>query len=69
MKEITILVKGVDKGSELRTVPNELKILQALVGGYIECVPVGLGVSVLCDEEGRLTTKQIRYIKDILPQC
>lgn len=58
MKEIKILVKQVGKEAELRTIPNELEALQTLVGGYIECVPVGWGISVLCNEEGRIAGEE-----------
>lgn len=34
-------------------VPNELKALQDLVGGYIECVTLYDDV-IICNEEGRL---------------
>lgn len=42
-------------------IQNTLEALQALVGGYIECVsfalPDGTEFVAVCDEEGRLTGK------------
>lgn len=35
-------------------IPNELNVLQGIVGGYIEAVPVAEDVVVICNEEGRL---------------
>lgn len=31
---------------------SSLKLAQKLVGGYVECVPLGPNVTILCDEEG-----------------
>lgn len=43
------------KTVERFTVPNELKDLQALVGGYIQTFgPIENDVILVCDEEGRL---------------
>ena len=35
-------------------IPNELKMFQQIVGGYIECVQLAEDLVILCDEEGRL---------------
>lgn len=43
-------------GSPAHTViiPNELKMFQQIVGGYIEGVQLTEDLIILCDEEGRL---------------
>lgn len=46
-----------EPGKEPRTmiIPNTLKMLQDLVGGYIETAPFNdNGIIVICNEEGRL---------------
>lgn len=39
---------------ELIDIPNELKALQQMVGGYIETVTIARDLVVICNEEGRL---------------
>lgn len=34
-------------------VPNDLKSLQKLVGGYIETISIGQGVILICNEDGK----------------
>lgn len=36
------------------TIPNTLKAMQDIVGGYIESMYIGKGVNVICNEEGTL---------------
>lgn len=45
-----------EPGKKLRqmNVPNELRVLQDLVGGYVESVTLFEDLAILCDEEGRL---------------
>lgn len=35
-------------------VPNQLKVLQDLVGGYIETVTIAEDAVIICNEEGRI---------------
>lgn len=35
-------------------IPNSLQAMQEVVGGYIEAVYIGMGVNVICNEEGTL---------------
>ena len=43
-----------DKGFREIEVENELRALQQLVGGYIECVYLSPEACVICNEEGRI---------------
>lgn len=51
---ITGLYKLPGKKPEARVIPNTLKALQELVGGYIETVTIATDATVICNEEGRL---------------
>lgn len=51
---IRILFVGVGKRPEVREIDGELETMQKLVGGYIQMVPMGNGVDLVCDEEGKL---------------
>ncbi len=48
------IVKLPGEPAEIRDVPNELKPLQELVGGYIETVTLATDVVLSCNEDGRL---------------
>ena len=54
MNEINVLVKKPGHEWQRKTIANELKALQEIVGGYIEVVTITPGLAVICDEEGRL---------------
>ncbi len=43
-----------DTGFHEIVVPNKLKVLQELVGGYIETVTLATDACIICNEEGRL---------------
>lgn len=47
-------------------IPNELKMLQQLVDGYIECVTYP-GFVVICDEEGLMKGKAYNCTIDGMP--
>lgn len=49
------LVKELDKDPMVREIPNDLGILQKIVGGYIEYLPnADKKAAVIFDEEGKL---------------
>lgn len=48
-----IYIKEPRKSPRSILVPNELEILQQLVGGYIESVTLEPGWTIICNEEGR----------------
>lgn len=37
-----------------QTIENTLEAMQGIVGGYIEVVPLGNGLLLICNEEGKL---------------
>lgn len=53
--EIRIVVVPPGEAAQVVTMRNELKEMQAIVGGYIEVFPVGIDGAVgVCNDEGRL---------------
>jgi len=53
-KKIEVLVYRVGKPGVLETINDDLKSLQALVCGYIEAYTLTPGITLICNEEGRL---------------
>ena len=53
-EEIRVLYKPVDGLWRFRTIKNTLKDLQEAVGGYIETLAITSGLTIICNEEGRL---------------
>lgn len=54
---IKVIYKEPGKDPEVREVSNTLETFQALVGGYIETVPITAGTTtalVVCNDEGKL---------------
>ena len=49
-----IIFKDVYEDPRQMVVPNELKVLQNLVGGYIETVTLFEDMTIICNEEGRI---------------
>jgi len=49
---ISALVKDVGASAGVQFVDESLRGLQALVGGYLQAVPVAGGLTLLCDEDG-----------------
>lgn len=54
MNEITVIYKEPGKLAQIRTINNDLKTMQGLVGGYIEVVNIEKDVALICNEEGKL---------------
>ncbi|KLU62317.1 hypothetical protein CEB3_c13610 [Peptococcaceae bacterium CEB3] len=52
--KIKILVFRPGQSPEVRAIPNTLKALQSVVGGYIEVIHLEDGLLLVCDEEGKL---------------
>lgn len=52
--EIRVLKIEPDKYPEVITIKNELEEMQAIVGGYIEVLPIAEGVAIVCNEEGKM---------------
>ena len=55
---MTIYIKEPGKAPGQIVVPNNLHMLQQLVGGYIETVTLTEDLCIICDEEGRLKGKE-----------
>lgn len=49
-----IIVKEVGKNPKVKEITNELRVLQEIVGGYIECFNVIDTILCVCNEEGKL---------------
>jgi hypothetical protein len=52
--KIQVLVYRPGQPGTVEQQLNDLETQQALVGGYIESVPLGDGVYLTCNEEGKL---------------
>ena len=50
--KIRVLIKEPKKPCRLATIPNRLKALQEIVGGYIEVVTITADTAIICNEEG-----------------
>lgn len=51
---IRVLVVRVGEPSVVESMGKDLEAQQAIVGGYIEAVPFGGGLFMICNEEGKL---------------
>lgn len=49
-----VFFKEPGKAIRQMQIPNELHVLQKVIGGYIESVTLCTDLVVLCDEDGRL---------------
>ena len=65
-RTLTVVVVEPMKKPELREIPNALRAMQEIVGGYIEAVfPFPEPVALICNEEGKLRKMQPnRVLKD-----
>lgn len=58
-KEIRVLIVEPDKKPYQKTIKNELKTFQSIVGGYIEVMAIEQGVSIICNEEGKINQMEL----------
>ena len=58
MSEIKVVYKEPGKSAEVRTIENDLHVLQELVGGWIQMVNIQSDVALICNEEGKLLDLQ-----------
>jgi hypothetical protein len=49
-----VLIKKPGESAILTEVDNDLKTLQKIVDGHIECVSLALDCVIICNEEGRI---------------
>lgn len=57
-----IVIKKVDQKPVVKVVSGELKELQEIVGGHIECIDVGDNILCVCNEEGKLLGLRPNFI-------
>jgi len=63
-KKIDVVICRPGKKAEVITISNELKALQRIVGGYIECFyPFGENDAFICNDEGKL--RHLEYSRAI----
>ena len=56
---IKVLKVEPDKAPELIEMKNELEAMQAIVGGYIEVMPIADDVAIVCNEEGKINRMEL----------
>jgi hypothetical protein len=56
-----VVLKKVNKEAEVVEIENTLEGLQGIVGGYIEVVPVGSGILMICNEEGKFNGSEPNF--------
>lgn len=54
MENIRVMICEVGKKPYVKEIPNELKPMQNIVGGFIEVIPVKNDLLVVCNEEGAI---------------
>jgi hypothetical protein len=59
---MTVVIKKPGKSAELAEIAHELKAYQEIVGGYIEIVPVGPSLMMVCNEEGKLLNLPLNFV-------
>jgi hypothetical protein len=52
MKMIKVIVKKIGKDPYIEEIKDDIEAMQGIVGGYIEAVPVGDGMYMVCNEDG-----------------
>jgi hypothetical protein len=48
-----VVIKEPRKYAYVKEIKNDLKILQDIVGGYIEVISIGNDILMICNEEGK----------------
>lgn len=54
---IKVIVKDPGKDPEVMEIQNDLKVLQELVGGYVQSVTMADDLMMLMDDDGRMKGK------------
>lgn len=49
-----IVIKRAGQKPEVKEIESDLVEFQDIVGGYIECLPIGENILCVCNEEGKL---------------
>lgn len=53
-----VMIKSPCEIPRIEEIPNDMNVLQAIVGGYVEEFRLADDLLLLCDEEGRLKDRQ-----------
>ena len=63
-----IVVKNANEFPEVKEIKGTLENLQAIVGGYIQCLPVFDNVLCVCNEEGKILglPENFMFMNDII---
>ena len=65
--QVLVYLPGVDP--EVREIPNTLKALQSIVGGYIETVNTGVpGIILIVNEEGGILDMPLNRQLQVYPR-
>ena len=54
MKERIKVIKATKERIIVKDITNELKYIQKKIDGYIECFDIGIGLTIICDEVGKI---------------
>lgn len=54
-EQIKVMVKKPDAEMFITSIDNSLQAFQKAVNGNIEVMPIGAGMAVICNEDGRLS--------------
>lgn len=57
-----VVIKKAGKKPEIAEIENELSVLQEIVGGYIEILPLFGNIVLVCNEEGKLMGLPANFI-------
>lgn len=63
-----VVIKKAGQKGKIAEISNTLEALQEVVGGYIECVPIGSDAVIICNEEGKMyqMPENVLYHNDII---
>ena len=61
-----ILFKDVNKPVRQLVIPNELRVMQMLVGGYIEPVYLTDESALICNDEGKINSMKKNFYLDCI---
>lgn len=59
---IRVMIKEPGEVPYMKTIKNDLRELQEIVGGSIETFSIGDGMTIICDEEGKLKNREFSFV-------
>lgn len=66
-EKIRVLVCRVGQSPTIEEVPNKFETWQKLVEGYVQFVPLGDGIEMVCNEDGSHTCLPNCYVPGLAP--